>query len=90
MLEEDGWYYYRDVLAVGERTALLLERVEIHVPQERGEEAKEFEILVYGESIQTLINQTGADGKQTAVEAADYREAWEQVLTAASEEGGGL
>lgn len=87
---EDGWYYYRDILAVGERTALLLERVEIHVPQERGEEAKEFEILVYGESIQTLINRTGADGEQTAVEAADYREAWEQILTASAEEGGGL
>ena len=50
--------------------------------------AKEFEILVYGESVQTMVHQTGTDGEQTAVEAADYREAWEQILRAYSLEGG--
>lgn len=76
----DGWYYYRDVLEVGERTDRLLEKVEVSVPQELEDRIKEFEILVYGESIQTMINQAGEDGKPTAAEADDYREAWEQIL----------
>lgn len=76
----DGWYYYRDVLKVGERTDRLLEKVEVSVPQELEDGIKEFEILVYGESIQTMINQAGEDGKPTAAEADDYREAWEQIL----------
>ena len=29
----DGWYYYRDVLEVGERTDRLLEKVEVSVPR---------------------------------------------------------
>ena len=85
---EDGWYYYREPVPVGGRTGLLLEQVEIHVPEEQEDEAKEFEILVYGESVQTMVHQTGTDGEQTAVEAADYREAWEQILRASSLEGG--
>ena len=76
----DGWYYYRDVLEVGERTDRLLEKVEVSVPQELEDRIKEFEILVYGESIQTMINQAREDGKPTAAEADDYREAWEQIL----------
>lgn len=58
------------------------------MPEEQEDEAKEFEILVYGESVQTMVHQTGTDGEQTAVEAADYREAWEQILRASSLEGG--
>lgn len=77
---EDGYYYYRDALEPGERTSLLLEKVEISVPEGEEERIREFEILVYGESVQTLINQRDPDGQQTAVEAEDYREAWDQIL----------
>lgn len=86
--ETDGYYYYRDALDPGDRTALLLEQVEVMVPEEQGEELEEFEILVYGEAVQTMVHESGPGGEQWAREAADYREAWEQMKLPGR--GGGL
>lgn len=85
---DDGFYYCRDVLEPGETTGLLLEQVEVSVPEEQSDMVTEFEILVYGESVQTMVHEYGPNGEVTAVEAADYREAWDQILEGLEQKGG--
>lgn len=71
---EDGCYYYTEILEPGGETEMLLERVKVNVPKEYAGKLKAFEIYVYAESVQTMVNEP--DG--TAREAMDYREAWDQ------------
>lgn len=75
---EDGCYYYTEILEAGEETEMLLERVKVNVPQEDAGKLKNFEIYVYAESIQTMVNEPDGTGDETAREAVDYREAWGQ------------
>ncbi len=76
----DGCYYYTSPLKVQERTDLLLEKVQVHVPKEDSGKLKDFEIYVYAESVQTMIHVSGAEGQESSWEALDYKEAWGQFL----------
>lgn len=66
----------------------MLEQVEVSAPEEQSDMVTEFEILVYGESVQTMVHEYGPNGEVTAVEAADYREAWDQILEGLEQKGG--
>lgn len=76
----DGCYYYTERLEARDRTDLLLEKVQVHVPEEDSGKLKDFEIYVYAESIQTMVWEAGEDGQESAWEAQDYEEAWGQFL----------
>lgn len=80
-----GCYYYTEILEAGEETPLLLEKVRVQVPEADSGKLKDFEIYVFAESIQTLVHEPGKDGEETAREALDYHEAWEQFLDPAME-----
>lgn len=77
---DDNCYYYTKVLEEDERTSLLLDRVQVLVPKSEEDNLKEFEIYVYAESIQTMINVENSNGSIVAKEAEDYMEAWNQIL----------
>lgn len=77
----DGYYYYTKKVEPGESTSYLMETVRVNAPIDAPEELNDFEIYVYMESIQTLVNREDGNGGQTAEEASGYEEAWEQFLT---------
>lgn len=78
--DDDNCYYYTKILEKDKKTSLLLDKVQILVPKAEEGKLKEFEIYVYAESIQTMINIENSDGSIVAREAEDYMEAWNQIL----------
>lgn len=82
----DGFYYYTEILEAGEKTDLLLEKVKVSVPKEDAAKLKNFEIYVYAESVQTMVNEPDGTGGETAREATDYTEAWSQFLSETGKE----
>ena len=76
---EDTCYYYTKKVKPNESTDNLLEYVRINIPDTDGDKIKDFDIYVYAESIQTMINKE-SNGELVAVEADDYMQAWNQML----------
>lgn len=80
--EDDSCYYYTKVVDPKDSTSNLLESVIINYPQDIESteiNIKDFDIYVYAESIQTMINKE-LNGELVAVEAKNYKEAWDQML----------
>lgn len=64
--QEDGYYYYENVLAAGEKTEPLFERIQLK-PDLIKEEICPFDLLVYTESVQAY----GFTNAETAFAALD-------------------
>ncbi|CVI73163.1 hypothetical protein NDGK_02891 [Clostridiales bacterium CHKCI001] len=63
--QKDGYYYYKKVLSPGETSVPIFTKVSVK-EEVSDSDLKDFEIIVYGESI-----QVGA--------ASNYEQAWEQI-----------
>lgn len=69
--QADGYYYYKKVLSPGETSVPIFTKVSVKEDVLESD-LKDFEIIVYGESIQVGT-------------ASDYEQAWEQIKDASKE-----
>lgn len=82
-----GFFYYTEILAPGESTPSLIEGIKTDFGDGDSDQIKDFEIIVYSESVQTVETGSGQvyappeDPEDPEADQTPWKTAWKQFLT---------